>query len=186
MIKLPTFLDGTATCARPEHDPDLWHSTLPAAEAKAAAHCRACPLRQACADYALDNEEQRGTWGGLTARERRRVLRPDDRSWIDEQGRVRRPCGTDAAYWAHRRFDEACEVCETARARKVLEVAHAKGGTVRGARIHRRLGEAVCGRCQAAERAAWAARPAEQRKKKTRRRAQQPEAGPGPALALAS
>ncbi|MEU9198869.1 WhiB family transcriptional regulator [Streptomyces sp. NPDC048332] len=184
MIELPAFLDGTAICARTEHDPDLWHSALPTDEATAAAHCRACPLRQACADYALNNGEQRGTWGGLTARDRRRLLRPDDQSWVDGQGRVRRPCGTDAAYWAHRRLDEACEVCETARARKVLETAHAKGGTVNGAKLHRRLGEAVCDACLGAERRAWAARPAEQRTRKTRGRAQQTEAGP--ALALAS
>lgn len=183
MIKLPAFLDGTATCARPEHNPELWHSTLPADEAEAAAHCRACPLRQACADYALTTGEQRGTWGGLTARERRRLLRPADQSWIDEQGRVRRPCGTDAAFWAHRRYDEACEVCETARAgrveeqrRRLLDVAHAKGGTVNGAAMHRRLGEETCVRCRAAE----ARQSKDQRKARTAREQR------GPALALAS
>lgn len=185
MIELPAFLThGTAACAH-TNTPDLWHSTLPVDEARAAAYCRACPLRQACADYALTNDEQRGTWGGLTARERRRLLSPADGSWLDEQGRVRRPCGTDAAYWAHRRFDEACEVCEPVRARKVLEVAHAKGGTVNGAKVHRRLGEAVCEVCGAAERRAWAARPAEKRTRNGRRRVQQ-QTEAGPALALAS
>ncbi|MEE4489357.1 WhiB family transcriptional regulator [Streptomyces sp. BE230] len=182
MIELPAFLDGTATCAT-TNTPDLWHSTLAVDEARAAAHCRACPLRQACADYALTNGEQRGTWGGLRAKERRRLLNPADQSWLDEHDRVRRPCGSDAAYRAHRRYDETCEVCEAAQAgrveeqrRRLLETAHAKGGTANGAVLHRRLGEPVCVRCRAA-----VARQSAAQRKARMARAQQ-----GPALALAS
>lgn len=42
--------------------------------AKAKAVCASCPVQPECLDYALDNNEEHGTWGGRTARERR-VLR---------------------------------------------------------------------------------------------------------------
>lgn len=35
--------------------------------------CAACPVRLACLQWALDNYEQYGIWGGLTERERRRL-----------------------------------------------------------------------------------------------------------------
>lgn len=37
--------------------------------------CGACPVRQPCLEYALATREKHGVWGGLTERERRRVLR---------------------------------------------------------------------------------------------------------------
>jgi WhiB family redox-sensing transcriptional regulator len=33
--------------------------------------CAACPVRQACLDYAISNRIVHGIWGGLTGRERR-------------------------------------------------------------------------------------------------------------------
>jgi len=33
--------------------------------------CAACPVRQACLDYAISNRIVHGVWGGLTERERR-------------------------------------------------------------------------------------------------------------------
>jgi hypothetical protein len=33
--------------------------------------CAACPVRQACLDYAITNRIVHGVWGGLTERERR-------------------------------------------------------------------------------------------------------------------
>ena len=33
--------------------------------------CSACPVRQACLDYAITNRIAYGVWGGLTGRERR-------------------------------------------------------------------------------------------------------------------
>ena len=33
--------------------------------------CAACPVRQACLDYAITNRISHGVWGGLTERERR-------------------------------------------------------------------------------------------------------------------
>lgn len=37
--------------------------------------CMGCPVRVECLEYALDNREDYGVWGGLHERERRRVRR---------------------------------------------------------------------------------------------------------------
>ena len=37
--------------------------------------CALCPVREACLEFALTTREKHGVWGGLTERERRRVLR---------------------------------------------------------------------------------------------------------------
>jgi WhiB family transcriptional regulator, redox-sensing transcriptional regulator len=37
--------------------------------------CRGCVVREDCLDYALDNNEKFGIWGGLSERERRRIRR---------------------------------------------------------------------------------------------------------------
>lgn len=37
--------------------------------------CEGCPVREACLQYALDNDEQFGIWGGLTRRERIQLLK---------------------------------------------------------------------------------------------------------------
>ena len=54
--------------------------------AEAKATCVECPLRADCLKWALDNEEVFGVWGGLTARERRRIQKkqpvgPRSRAW---------------------------------------------------------------------------------------------------------
>ncbi|WP_329592163.1 WhiB family transcriptional regulator [Streptomyces sp. NBC_01362] len=181
MIELPAFLNGTAACAS-GHDPDLWASTLPTDQEAARAICQGCPLRPACADHALTRPEERGTWGGLTAKERRRILRPGDETWLDAQGRVRVPCGTYKALCAHLRYGEECQTCRDAQAIRVeaqrrarLVEEHIGGGSVTGAAIHRRLEEDVCLGCLAAERAAGAVRRAARQAREQR-----------PALALAS
>ena len=155
MITLPQFLDGTAHCTPDQAH--LFDSTHPEQQAKARAICAGCPLRTAGADHALTTPEEDGTWGGLTAQDRRRILDPTDRSWLDLHGRVRLPCGTFNALGAHHRYGETCQTCEAAQAartehhrRERLAEEHAAGGTVTGAAIHRRLGEDVCLRCRAA------------------------------------
>lgn len=78
----------------------------PAREAKAV--CAACPVRQPCLQYALDNYETFGCWGGTTEPERRR-LRPRRRGIPTHE---RQPCGTDAGYVRHRRnLEDACGPC---------------------------------------------------------------------------
>ena len=55
-------------------DPDLWfpgkgHGGPHNGEARAA--CRRCPVQVQCLNYALDNGEKYGMWGGATEKERR-------------------------------------------------------------------------------------------------------------------
>jgi len=61
-------------------EPDLWHpegdnkqATIDAKEA-----CGRCLNRVICLDYALTHHEAHGTWGGLSANERKRLLRDAD------------------------------------------------------------------------------------------------------------
>jgi Transcription factor WhiB len=42
---------------------------------RAKAICRRCPVRMTCLETALEREEPIGIWGGMTTRERRRLLR---------------------------------------------------------------------------------------------------------------
>ena len=36
--------------------------------------CARCPVRVQCLEYALDNEEVHGVWGGTSAKERQRMF----------------------------------------------------------------------------------------------------------------
>lgn len=56
-------------------DPDIFYpiSEDDADEAKAV--CAGCSVRQLCLDFALVHRERDGVWGGLTDRERRRLVR---------------------------------------------------------------------------------------------------------------
>ncbi|MGE5696241.1 MAG: WhiB family transcriptional regulator [Candidatus Sericytochromatia bacterium] len=56
-----------------------------AAQRKAAAICRHCPVIQECAVDALDNRVEFGVWGGMTERQRRALLKqhPEVMSWAE-------------------------------------------------------------------------------------------------------
>jgi WhiB family transcriptional regulator, redox-sensing transcriptional regulator len=56
-----------------------------AAQRKAAAMCRDCPVKPECLADALDNEVEFGVWGGMTERQRRALLKehPEVVSWSD-------------------------------------------------------------------------------------------------------
>ena len=41
----------------------------------AKAVCKGCPNRVRCLEYAIDNDEQFGIWGGMSTRERRALAR---------------------------------------------------------------------------------------------------------------
>jgi WhiB family redox-sensing transcriptional regulator len=57
-------------------DPDIFYPVSDDDEAlEAKAICSQCPVRELCLEHALTYREKHGVWGGLTERERRRLLR---------------------------------------------------------------------------------------------------------------
>lgn len=69
------------------HDPEIWFPPSPKpystraearsatelrlqGEARAKALCATCPVRRECLEYANDNDEREGIWGGMTTTER--------------------------------------------------------------------------------------------------------------------
>lgn len=56
-------------------DPDIFYPASDEEAEAAKAICAACPVREACLEYALANRERDGVWGGATERERRRIVR---------------------------------------------------------------------------------------------------------------
>jgi WhiB family redox-sensing transcriptional regulator len=61
-------------------DPEVFHPETDEEADGAKAICAACPVREPCLEHALVVREKLGVWGGLTERERRRVLRRRRRS----------------------------------------------------------------------------------------------------------
>ena len=64
---------GQANCRGIDTELFFPERGVPAAQAKAV--CAGCVVRDACLEYALQNHERFGIWGGLSERERRRVRR---------------------------------------------------------------------------------------------------------------
>lgn len=56
-------------------DPDMFFPERGANAQAAKEICRACVVRVECLEFALENGEQGGIWGGYTDRERRRIKR---------------------------------------------------------------------------------------------------------------
>ena len=63
-------------------DPQVFHPPEEddEAAAQAKAICALCPVREPCLEYAVSTREKEGVWGGMTARERRRLIRQRRRS----------------------------------------------------------------------------------------------------------
>ena len=55
-------------------DSDLFFAPGGIQEHRAKAVCRSCPVRWECLAYALRYRVEHGLWGGLTERERRKLL----------------------------------------------------------------------------------------------------------------
>jgi len=164
-------------------DPDLFFADTARERDAAVRACRDCPLLEACAEYAISEQEPHGVWGGTTVADRRTFR--DGRPWrFDEAGRLRKVCGTVSAYHAHFTYrEQPCPACTTAfeeqllaERRQRLEAEHAKGGTTRGYDLHRRMGEPACPGCLSAIRE----RSAASRRARASRRLQQPRSGSGP------
>ena len=107
------------------HDPELWWAKLQNEKAtrKAKTLCSLCPVRVQCLHYAVKYNQISGTWGGLTALERKRLSQASIRIILRGEDVAALP---DASHWEH---------C----------------GTPRGASRHRRRKERVCHSCRAAD-----------------------------------
>ena len=60
-----------ALCA--ETDPEAFFPEKGGSTREAKRVCLSCEVRAECLEYALENDERFGIWGGLSERERRRV-----------------------------------------------------------------------------------------------------------------
>src|SRR5690606_20958322 len=56
-------------------DPDLFFPERGASTREAKAVCQGCVVKDDCLEYALQNGEKIGSWGGMSERERRRSRR---------------------------------------------------------------------------------------------------------------
>ena len=56
-------------------DPDLFFPERGASTKEGKAVCKGCVVREDCLEFALQNGEKFGIWGGLSERERRRIRR---------------------------------------------------------------------------------------------------------------
>jgi hypothetical protein len=76
--------------------------------------CFQCPVIDACAKYADDNQETWGVWGGVD----RSPKNFKDKRWRELAMNVTR-CGTSGGYRAHyKRGEKPCGTCREADARK--------------------------------------------------------------------
>lgn len=67
-------------------DPDLFFPGKGGSSSEAKEVCRGCVVRQECLQYAIDNKEKFGVWGGKTERERRRFI--DRRPYRKQEKRL--------------------------------------------------------------------------------------------------
>lgn len=70
-----------AACAQ-VGTPEMWQSEEPGDTKAAQAVCDVCPVKAACAEWAIVNKEESGIWGGMTPAARKRAIRA--RSLIDK------------------------------------------------------------------------------------------------------
>jgi phage terminase small subunit len=54
-------------------DPEAWFTDDMSIYMRAKAMCKECPVQALCADFAIENKEPHGVWGGLSPKERSRI-----------------------------------------------------------------------------------------------------------------
>jgi len=75
---VPTPWAEDALCS--ETDPEIFVPEKGGSTREGKAVCAECVVRAECLGYALDTGQRFGIWGGLSERERRRLLGMDDES----------------------------------------------------------------------------------------------------------
>jgi hypothetical protein len=68
---IPPPWTQAAVCA--SVDPELWFPEKGNSAARAKKICATCPVREPCLQYALDNDDRFGVFGGTTERDRRKI-----------------------------------------------------------------------------------------------------------------
>jgi WhiB family redox-sensing transcriptional regulator len=56
-------------------DPMIFYPVSDEEAGAAQSVCAECPVQVDCLEYALENRERDGVWGGATERDRRRIIR---------------------------------------------------------------------------------------------------------------
>ena len=56
-------------------EPDTFFPEKGGSTREAKRICSGCPVKDECLEYALENDERFGIWGGLSERERRKLRR---------------------------------------------------------------------------------------------------------------
>lgn len=69
----PAGWQEKALCA--QTDPEAFFPEKGGSTREAKRVCSSCEVRAECLEYALENDERFGIWGGLSERERRRMRR---------------------------------------------------------------------------------------------------------------
>ena len=94
-------------------DPEAFFPEKGGSTREAKRVCRSCEVRAECLEYALENDERFGIWGGMSERERRRLKRAGRltgeaslRGWLRAAGPAGAPPQPSAA-WVPRRLDIA-------------------------------------------------------------------------------
>ena len=67
----PVEWQANARCS--EVDPEIFFPERGGSSKAARAVCNKCDVRMQCLEYALNNKEQFGIWGGTSERERRKL-----------------------------------------------------------------------------------------------------------------
>jgi WhiB family redox-sensing transcriptional regulator len=87
-------------------DPELFFPARGQAAGQAKAVCAVCPVTAECAEYAAIVHQNKGIWGGLSERQRRRlVTRPKPQklpAYHGTDSRYARGCRCDRCTEAHR------------------------------------------------------------------------------------
>jgi WhiB family transcriptional regulator, redox-sensing transcriptional regulator len=73
VLPRPPHWTEAAVCA--QVGDDFWFPEKGGSTREAKRVCHGCEVKGECLDYALENDERFGIWGGMSERERRRLKR---------------------------------------------------------------------------------------------------------------
>jgi WhiB family redox-sensing transcriptional regulator len=93
--RLPAPWLPNARCRNPDVNPAWWYPERGKAADRAKRICRSCPEIAACLNFALVHHEPFGIWGGVSARDRRKLARGDEASTVIELDNVEEPAAVE-------------------------------------------------------------------------------------------